>query len=1237
MKLINKILLFISATGLVAGASYGVGKIIKENINDIYGIEYDTTKLSKLKLNTPFKFDFDEKGIVHASSYKVVIGNDDIFTYDEQTQIITPIGVGASTIQIIDEFDTVLFESEIVSSFSDKGVGKEIRRALQVSDSSYISKAELKSIKKLSISSKTISSLNDVLYLTSLETLEISNSKYSSFSNVDFSSLSKLNSLSISSNDFGGNLSLKGFNSLEYLSITDSIYTKAINFDNSDISKIVNADFSNNDLSSLDLTKGTSLRELKVNDNQKLSSLSLPKGNEFTSISASNCALTNSFFNNDFEVKELVLSSNNISGPIDLSNISTIENLDLSNNDITDFTYIEKNVSALEKINLSNNKNINSITMKGNYPKLERIDFDDVLKKLELNGDFSSVFSLNIDFVNLVYLKIDGNFSQLSNLNFSNIQEDALIDIGIEFDSINELSITNSHISSWESLGLKLDNINTVNITDSYIPSLGTLINLNNISLSNVTIKNSEENDTKIASFSLKNNAIVLVSSEVVDWSLLSRDLSKVTSLEINNSTIPSLDEVFTSLTTIKLNNNVKINEDVINHFKFENNTLSLGTSELGASTFSNLEVFGIVLSSISDVEINNASVPTLSYFSSLNSLKIDNSLVNNVTTSLSYKDDSLEIEKATLSNWGDLPIDIFSLTSLEVDNSTIPSIVLSNMQKLSSLVLTNTTIDSVKLDYNEQLVTCKIQGSVDTFELLDEATYSKMETFYYESNYSSSDFNLSGENFPNLSNLSFAPNSSSLSTISLEGTFEKLKELSLGMSASNAISSLVLSGTYKELNKLNISGLKNSSLDYSLEITSPKLNEFYLLDCTLNSFKVDIPYLKSIKLSGSINSISIGSEGNSYSLSTLNLDLVSNLDSLNIKGNYSFTIDATYPSSTLKSVSLIGEFASISILPDSFDCLYLKGSFKDTKSLTIIKDCTNATIENQNLDLLTIVNSSLSLSVRNSTIKEIKFNKVAKEVNLVDSTISSIYINYRSDLTSLSFQGNSTITLLNLANNNLSSLSLDDNNITYLILNNNNFNTLDISSWKVFSIQAIQNGLTEVICNNTNANIAALYLPGEESEGGKKNSLTNVDFAKYLPNLRSLDVVNNNINDILGIKDLVNLEELYLGGNGHFAWNLSSEAIAKMRRLNIGDYQFSGEEASNFAKNYLAKMRSLVWIQMYNVNNFSTLINAISTTNNPNLKYIKITHNGLSEIPTNLTYFTNLKIIIDNEDLNNG
>lgn len=215
------------------------------------------------------------------------------------------------------------------------------------------------------------------------------------------------------------------------------------------------------------------------------------------------------------------------------------------------------------------------------------------------------------------------------------------------------------------------------------------------------------------------------------------------------------------------------------------------------------------------------------------------------------------------------------------------------------------------------------------------------------------------------------------------------------------------------------------------------------------------------------------------------------------------------------------------------------------------------------------------------------------------------------------------------LNDNKLASLDINGVLITKLILSANNFKTLDLTLIRAKWISLNKNDITSLTCSEINEDINYLHMPLESGRGGR---LTSVEFAANLPNLRSLDIANNNVSNISPLIALQNITELYLGGNPALrnAQQMSllngASFLPRLTRLNIGD---SNQTAT--ALQIVKKSVNLKWLQIYNIGaSAQQITGVISQATHKNLSYLKLSHNGFTTVPASLGYIGTVVIGYD-------
>ena len=207
-------------------------------------------------------------------------------------------------------------------------------------------------------------------------------------------------------------------------------------------------------------------------------------------------------------IKMLVLSNNNIkditSILLSLKNNISLESLDLSNNKISNIDYIYDafiNNKTLITLNLSNNK-ISSIDSLSENIKDNTIN----IENLDLSNN-------NIDDVSYLFYALKNN-KTLINLNLSNNKISNIDYIYEAFKSnktLTTLNLSYNKISSIDSLSKLIKNNNTIkelNLTSNYLDDISILLDalINNSSIKILDLCNTNINNIDLIDIVLKNN-----------------------------------------------------------------------------------------------------------------------------------------------------------------------------------------------------------------------------------------------------------------------------------------------------------------------------------------------------------------------------------------------------------------------------------------------------------------------------------------------------------------------------------------------------------------------------------------------------------------------------------------------------------------------------------------------------------------------------------------------------------
>lgn len=329
---------------------------------------------------------------------------------------------------------------------------------------------------------------------------------------------------------------------------------------------------------------------------------------------------------------------------------------------------------------------------------------------------------------------------------------------------------------------------------------------------------------------------------------------------------------------------------------------------------------------------------------------------------------------------------------------------------------------------------------------------------------------------------------------------------------------------------------------------------------------------------------------------------------------NFTLSTDITYGETVFAGISRIGT-------------LTLKNTSSGTVTINFADVFQDALDDGITIDTLTFtghLGGSLYISGGGVTVK--KFAGSGVGLNGVSTGLK---------FTGATLEDFAKITELDLSYNAITSFQANGFPIGTLNLRNNSLYGLNITTLFATKLILANNVIMNITCTEINEYVAVIYMPTPSSEDGYCNMISNLKFAAYLPNLMSLDVANNSINDINGLFGLTKLKELYLGGNPVLndvyqvqINNLSDAAFCpNLVRLNLG-----GGNSRYSILRVVANCPNLEWLQIYGIGASETEItNTISQATHPKLKYLKISHNGITRVPDSLNYIST--VVVDYED----
>ncbi|WP_299886419.1 M4 family metallopeptidase [uncultured Lacinutrix sp.] len=966
----------------------------------------------------------------------------------------------------------------------------------------------------------------------------------------------------------------------------------------------------NNELTYLDLRNGnnTIINNFSLTSNSSLSCILVDDAaystsnwtniDSHTNFYETGCAYT-TIPDANFESALETLGYDNISGDgqVPTNWIETVNNLDVSNNNIADLTGIEDFI-GLENLYVTTN-NLTSIDL-SNLSNLDR---------LYAQENFLTTIDLSNNTL-LTYFTLRDN--EIANLDVSNNTD--LTHIYVSNNNITSLDLTNnSNLEVISLSGNQLNSLNTQNGNNTNVTTFNTTGNSNLFCILVDDTAYSTTNWTSIdgtTSFSesdycrytaipdanfeawLEAQGYDDISSDgqvptalievVTSVSASYQDIADFTGLE-DFTALESLTAAYNSFTQLDVSNNVNLTFlhcgyssltglDVSANLLLETlwiSSTSVSTLDLSLNT-SLTDLVANSNSSLVDLNIQNGNNTNVSQFNtagcaSLSCIIVDDAAYSttnwtNIDVGHSFSesdycqytaipDTNFEAELEALgyddiSNDGQVPTALIEVvTSLDVSSKNISDLTgIEDFTALISLVCESNSITSLDLSNNVVLET--IDADANDLTSLILPTNGSLITFICNNN-------------ANLTTVDFSGN------INLES----------------------IQATNNDLTTVNFSNL-------------PVLTSLFLSSNNLTN--VDISTLTSLE-SFSINSNGLTSIDLSNNSSLTSLDVSQNsLTSLDINNNLALEY-LTFTDNTINTIDVQNHTSLI----------WLYGGQNVLSSI----DITNNTALER-----------LWLNDNNLTSIDLSSNILLSDLVVNNNFLDTIDVSANTAASWLFVDGNN-LTSLDLSNNiALSNLTVFDNDLEYLNLKNGNNTNISFSiftgnpnlacilvddaaysttNWTNIDVQT---SFSDTYCSYTaipNANfeaeLEALGYDDISADGQVPTALIEV--------VTSLSIQNKGISDLTGIEDFTALVTLACRQNGLTNLDISQNTLLETLAANNNDI-LSIDLSNNLA--------------LKNINLGANELTEIDVTNHPLLENLQINNNDISSL--DISFNTALK-----------
>ena len=435
------------------------------------------------------------------------------------------------------------------------------------------------------------------------------------------------------------------------------------------------------------------LKYLYLNDN-KITSISVVNNTKLIYLYAYDNQIKSLNVHNNNSLKIINLKHNELSSLLLNENVSSIEQLSLEGNKLTELDvshlpnlkylylgYIENGVSHGNNITqLSLVHNPKLVSLNASCNKLTSIDLhaNPELQYVTLNNNQLTSVRLYGTTKNVTYLSVYGN--QLKSIDLSNLTNLQFLYLGFNGNDGNKYGNNIEELSVVNNPYIKYLNAPNNKISEIRIHNNNNLeyVNLNNNELTSARfddnvdgLKELRLNNNKLTSIDIK-DATALTKLDLYNNQLSSIDLSK-------NSKLTYLNLAGNNLTSVNLDGNILL-EDLI--LGYDDNGIAYGNklTELHLAhhhRLVNLLAANNLLESIS-IHLNEA----------LQKVDLHH---NQLTEALIYNDDSTTVN------------DVKSIKELNLQDNNLRKLNLSDLSALKTVKLNNAFIDEINIQPNEE------------------------------------------------------------------------------------------------------------------------------------------------------------------------------------------------------------------------------------------------------------------------------------------------------------------------------------------------------------------------------------------------------------------------------------------------------------------------------------------------------------------------------------------------------
>lgn len=964
-------------------------------------------------------------------------------------------------------------------------------------------------------------------------------------------------------------------------------------------------DFSTNGVGDFDLSSNINLKELYCASNG-MSSIDIGANVNLEILDCSDNSNTTIDVSTNIKLKELDISANGTTS-LNLGSVSTLENINASNNNLT--TLDLTNLSNLTDLNCSTNYNLNItdfspltslIHLNCNETNLRSLDLSSNILLETLKIDILSGFDVDLS-NNVALTSLSANSSDLTSLNIQNGNNANITSFDArnnQFTCIQVDDATASYLSTWQK-----DNTASFELDCSVtnIPDIDFEYHLEN--------HDANGNVVPVGSFNSMGNGIV------DDGKVFTSRIKNVTSLNISGNSIGELDglEAFESLEILDCS------ENNFNEFDFSQ------------------------LPELKELYIHDLFFAVLNVSSNL---KLEKLIYNNANSTTLNLGANTVIKELNIGGNNITSFDVSAYTTLEIlnidDNYQIVPINIRPLTNLKDLKANNTNLSALDLSQNLLLESLEIDRASGFY--LDVSNNTALTRLSARTS-DMSGINIQNGNNANITYFDTEQNSATMSCIQVDDPAASF------LNTWDVDSNIVFRLDCGETN------VPDDNFENYLETHDANGNVVAVGDATsmgngiANDNKVytsNISGVVELDISGLTISDATGIEGflalqnfNCFNNSLSSIDLSQNVELQSIAiGRNNLTSLDLLQNSSLTFVSCIrNQITNLNVSQNTMlENLYCSNNQLNNLNVTNNPTLKNLSCYSNPLGSLDVTQNllleDLDCVENNLTVLDVTQNLELLELDAYDNELTSLDVSNNVKLVELFIESNQ-ITSLDLSKNIvIEDVSCAYNELTYLNLRNGNNTNLNPNDFDIRNNPGLtcvtvddvayanttftrKDAQTEfkLFCTETNIpddNFEA-YLETHNATGGivsvgdptsMGNGIANDDKVgtERIQNIMYLNISNQGITDLTGLKDFSSLEQLRAFNNTITSGSLDLTANSNLTEIYCSDMGLNTVDVSGLTKLERLEFRN---------NNLSS----IDVSSNSNLNYFNVDRNNFTTV----------------------